>query len=128
YADNLEYDDAAAARAYLTERGFDGQDAAHFGCGFAPAGWDSLIKHLAKQGFEIDDMIAAGVAKRGQRGPIDAFHRRLTWAIRDAAGDVVGFGARRLFDDDRLAAKYINTSGDGRLYRKSQVLYGLDLA
>ena len=51
----------------------------------------------------------------------------MLWAIRDAAGDVVGFGARRLFDDDRLEAKYINTS-ETPLYKKSQVLFGLDLA
>ena len=72
-------------------------------------------------------MIKAGLARNGQRGPIDSFHRRLLWTIRDAAGDVVGFGARRLFDDDRLEAKYVNTS-ETPLYHKSQVLYGLDLA
>ncbi len=128
YTQRLADDEAAAARSYLTERGFDGAAAQHFGCGFAPGGWDTLIKHLAQQGFSIDEMIAAGVARKGQRGPIDQFHRRLTWAIKDASGDVVGFGARRIFDDDRLEAKYVNTSGEGRLYRKSQVLFGLDLA
>jgi DNA primase len=128
YAEQLGGDEAAPARAYLTERGFDSAAAAHFGCGFAPSGWDSLIKHLAQQGFSIEEMLAAGVAKQGQRGPIDAFHRRLLWSIRDAAGDVVGFGARRIFDDDRIEAKYVNTSGEGRLYRKSEVLYGLNLA
>lgn len=128
YRQHLADEEAAAARNYLIERGFDGEAAAHFGCGFAPSGWDSLVKYLMRQGFSVPDMIAAGVARTGQRGPIDQFHRRLTWAIRDAAGDVVGFGARRIFDDDRIEAKYVNTSGDGRLYRKSQVLYGLDLA
>ena len=67
------------------------------------------------------------MARQGQRGPIDQFHRRLLWAIRDGAGDVVGFGARRLFDDDRLEAKYLNTA-ETPLYHKSQVLFGLDLA
>lgn len=128
YASRLADAEAASARAYLTDRGFDGAAARHFGCGFAPGGWDTLVKHLLAQGFSVDDMVAAGVARFGQRGPIDQFHRRLTWAIRDAAGDVVGFGARRIFDDDKLEAKYVNTSGEGRLYRKSQVLYGLDLA
>ena len=128
YAEQLGGDEAAPARAYLTERGFDSDAAVHFGCGFAPSGWDSLIKHLALQGFSIEEMLAAGVAKQGQRGPIDAFHRRLVWSIRDAAGDVVGFGARRIFDDDRIEAKYVNTSGESRLYRKSEVLYGLNLA
>lgn len=128
YRQRLNDDEAATARSYLTDRGFDADAAAHFGCGFAPAGWDALVKHLLGRGFAVPDMIAAGVARQGTRGPIDQFHRRLTWAIKDAAGDVVGFGARRLFDDDRIEAKYVNTSGEGRLYRKSQVLYGLDLA
>jgi DNA primase len=128
YAAQLAGDEAAPARQFLADRGFDATAAAHFGCGFAPAGWDSLVNELTRQGFSIDEMIAAGVARRGQRGPIDAFHRRLLWAIRDATGDVVGFGARRLFDDDRIEAKYVNTSSESRLYRKSQVLYGLDLA
>lgn len=128
YTARLADAEAAPARAYLTDRGFDGPAARHFGCGFAPGGWDTLVKHLLSQGFSVDDMVAAGVARFGQRGPIDQFHRRLIWSIRDAAGDVVGFGARRIFDDDKLEAKYVNTSGEGRLYRKSQVLYGLDLA
>lgn len=128
YAQQLLTDEAATARTYLTERGFDKEAAEHFGCGFAPGGWDTLLQHLLKRGFSVDHMLEAGVVRRGQRGPIDQFHRRLTWAIRDAAGDVVGFGARRIFDDDRLPAKYVNTSGEGRLYRKSQVLFGLDLA
>jgi DNA primase len=128
YAARLGDDEAEPARSYLTDRGFDAAAAQHFGCGFAPGGWDTLVKHLLKQGFSVDDMIEAGVARRGQRGPMDQFHRRLTFAIRDAAGDVVGFGARRIFDDDKIEAKYVNTSGEGRLYRKSQVLYGLDLA
>lgn len=128
FAARLRDGEAEPARAYLTERGFDASAAARFGCGFAPGGWDTLFKYLLAAGYELNDMIAAGVVRRGQHGPIDQFHRRLTWAIRDAGGDVVGFGARRIFDDDKLEAKYVNTSGDGRLYRKSQVLYGLDLA
>ena len=113
--------------AFLAERGFDLAAAAHFGCGYAPDGWDKLVKALTAQGFSLDELYRAGLARQGQRGPIDQFHRRLLWAIRDAAGDVVGFGARRLFDDDRLEAKYINTS-ETPLYKKSQVLFGLDLA
>ena len=127
YAAQLLTDDAAVARQFLADRGFDAAAAAHFGCGFAPAGWDVLVKHLTGQGFSLKELYTAGLARQGQRGPIDQFHRRLLFAIRDAAGDVVGFGARRLFDDDRIEAKYLNTS-DTTLYHKSQVLYGLDLA
>src|SRR6478609_6444937 len=127
YADQLTGDGAAVAREFLADRGFDLAAAAHFGCGYAPDGWDTLVKALTGQGFSVEELYRAGLARQGQRGPIDQFHRRLLWAIRDAAGDVVGFGARRLFADDRLEAKYLNTS-ETPLYKKSQVLFGLDLA
>jgi len=127
YAGQLTADGADTARAFLADRGFDLAAAAHFGCGYAPDGWDRLVKALTAQGFSLDELYRAGLARQGQRGPIDQFHRRLLWPIRDAAGDVVGFGARRLFDDDRLEAKYVNTA-ETPLYKKSQVLFGLDLA
>jgi len=127
YAEQLTTDVAATAREFLAERGFDLAAAAHFGCGYAPDGWDQLVKTLTAQGFSLEELIRAGLARQGQRGAIDQFHRRLLWAIHDAAGDVVGFGARRLYDDDRLEAKYINTA-ETPLYKKSQVLFGLDLA
>ncbi|WP_353651099.1 DNA primase [Nakamurella sp. A5-74] len=127
YSGQLETEEAAPARQFLTERAFDMEAARSFGCGYAPSGWDRLTKALVKQGFSLQELYKAGLAREGQRGPIDQFHRRLLWTIRDAAGDVVGFGARRLFDDDRIQAKYVNTS-DTPLYKKSQVLYGLDLA
>jgi DNA primase len=127
YAEQLQTPGAQVARDFLAERGFDLAAAAHFGCGYAPDGWDELVKALTGQGFSVEELYRAGVARQGQRGPIDQFHRRLLWSIRDAAGDVVGFGARRLFDDDRVQAKYLNTS-ETPLYKKSQVLFGLDLA
>ena len=127
YAAQLTTDQADTAQTFLADRGFDLAAAAHFGCGYAPDGWDKLVKALTAQGFSLDELYRAGLARQGQRGPIDQFHRRLLWAIRDAAGDVVGFGARRLFADDRLEAKYVNTS-ETPLYKKSQVLFGLDLA
>ncbi len=127
YAGQLGSPEAQAARSYLTERGFDMAVAERFGCGYAPSGWDRLVKALLAQGFSLTELYKAGLARQGQRGPIDQFHRRLLWTIRDAAGDVVGFGARRLFDDDRIEAKYVNTA-DTPLFKKSQMLYGLDLA
>ena len=71
--------------------------------------------------------IAAGLIGQGNRGPYDRFRGRLLWPIRDASGDVVAFGARRLFDDDRIEAKYLNTP-ETQLFKKNQVLYGVDLA
>ena len=127
YAEQLNCAEARPAREFLTQRGFTQQAAGTFGCGFAPSGWDQLTKHLLGCGFSVEELVKAGVSREGQRGPIDRFHRRLLWPIRDLSGDVVGFGARRLFDDDRIEAKYLNTA-ETPLYRKSQVLFGLDLA
>jgi DNA primase len=127
YAAALESDEAAPARQYLKERNFDAAAARHFGCGFAPSGWDSLTKHLQRKGFEFKELEAAGLSRQGRRGPIDRFHRRLLWPIRTAAGEVIGFGARRLFDDDPMEAKYVNTP-ETILYKKSAVMFGIDLA
>jgi DNA primase len=127
YAAALESDEAASARQYLTERNFNADAARHFGCGFAPSGWDSLTKHLQRKGFEFKELEAAGLSRQGRRGPMDRFRRRLLWPIRTSAGEVIGFGARRLFDDDPMEAKYINTP-ETLLYKKSSVMFGIDLA
>lgn len=127
YAAALESNEAAVARQYLTERNFDAEAARRFGCGFAPSGWDSLTKHLQRKGFEYKELEAAGLSREGRRGPMDRFHRRLLWPIRSAAGEVIGFGARRLFDDDPMEAKYLNTP-ETLLYKKSSVMFGIDLA
>ncbi|WP_179472564.1 DNA primase [Mycolicibacterium vinylchloridicum] len=127
YAAALESEEAAPARQYLTERNFDAAAARRFGCGFAPAGWDSLTKHLIRKGFEFKELEAAGLSREGRRGPMDRFHRRLLWPIRSASGETVGFGARRIFADDQIEAKYVNTP-ETVLYKKSNVLFGLDLA
>ncbi|BBX97115.1 DNA primase [Mycobacterium lacus] len=127
YGSALESDEAAAARQYLTERSFDAEAARRFGCGFAPSGWDTLTKHLQRKGFEFKELEAAGLSKQGRHGPMDRFHRRLLWPIRTSAGEVIGFGARRLFDDDPMEAKYVNTP-ETPLYKKSSVMFGIDLA
>ncbi|MEB3983476.1 DNA primase [Mycobacterium sp. 663a-19] len=127
YAAALQSAEAAPARQYLSERNFDAEAARRFGCGFAPSGWDSLTKHLQRKGFEFKELEAAGLSRQGRRGPMDRFHRRLLWPIRTSAGEVIGFGARRLFDDDPMEAKYINTP-ETQLYKKSSVMFGIDLA
>ena len=127
YAAALETPEAAPARQYLTERNFDAAAARQFGCGYAPSGWDPLTKHLLRKGFEYKELEAAGLSKQGKRGPIDRFMRRLLWPIRGSAGEVIGFGARRLYDDDAMTAKYVNTP-ETTLYKKSNVLFGIDLA
>ncbi|MFC6090578.1 DNA primase [Saccharothrix sp. BKS2] len=127
YAEQLATPDAMPAREFLAQRGFDENAARQFGCGFAPAGWDRLTKHLLGRGFELTELIKAQLSKEGRQGPIDRFHRRLLWPIRDLGGDVVGFGARRIFEDDQIQAKYLNTS-ESMIYKKSHVLFGLDQA
>lgn len=128
YAEQLATSpDALAGRTFLSERDFDRGAAARFGVGFAPRSGEAVLRHLRGKSFTDDEIVAAGLAGRGQRGLYDRFRGRLVWPIRDLTGDVVGFGARRLFDDDRIEAKYLNTP-ETTLYRKSQVLYGLDLA
>jgi DNA primase len=128
YAEQLLTPEALTAREFLAERGFDQAVAERFGCGFAPSGWDSLTKHLLGRGFTGAELTLAGLARESARGGlIDRFHRRLLWPIRDTGGDVVGFGARRLFDDDRVEAKYLNTP-ETPIYKKSQLLYGVDVA
>jgi len=128
YAEQLASAEAAPARQFLAERGFDDKAAATYSCGFAPSGWDSLTKHLLAQGFSRPELVLGGLARESQRGSlIDRFHRRLLWPIRDINRDVVGFGARRLFDDDKVEAKYVN-SPETPIYKKSQLLYGVDMA
>ncbi len=128
YAELLHQDaEAEIARTFLTDRGFDLSQADVFGCGYAPAGWDTMSKNLMRQGFEAKELESAGLSKTSSRGSlIDRFHRRLLWPIRNLAGEVIGFGARKLFEDDTLG-KYMNTP-ETMLYKKSQVLFGLDLA
>lgn len=126
YRAQLETPSAAVARQFLLDRGFS-RDLIHsFECGYAPEGWDTLTKHLLRKGFEYKELEDAGLSKMGKRGPIDRFHRRLLWPIKDISGNVIGFGARKLFDDDNLG-KYMNTP-ETMLYKKSKVLFGLDMA
>ena len=129
YQDQLNTSpNAAHARELMTKRGFEKAACDQFGVGYAPDEWDGLTKHLRAAGFTIDELELAGLSKMGQRGPIDKFRNRLTWPIRDISGDVVGFGARKLASDEEdQGPKYLNTS-ETPIYKKSQVLYGLDMA
>lgn len=118
---------ARLGRDFLRARDFNGAHVKQFGVGYAPRGGEDLVRHLRAKGFSDDELVTGGLAGRGSRGLYDRFRGRLVWPIRDITGDTVGFGARRLFDDDRIEAKYLNTS-ETPIYKKSTVLYGLDLA
>ena len=126
YVAQLTTDEAEPARRFLGERGFDSSAAQRFGLGFAPRG-GALGRSLAALGYTEEELISAGLLGRGDRGDVyDRFRGRLIWPIRDATGATLGFGARKLLDDDG-GPKYLNTP-ETVVYHKSQVLYGLDLA
>ena len=126
YVEQLLTPDAQIGRTFLTERGFAAEAAKHFGVGFAPKSWDALTGHLRGKGFTDQELMAGVLVSQGNRGVYDRFRGRLVWPIRDLGGEVIGFGARKLFDDDE-GPKYLNTP-ESPLYKKSQVLYGIDLA
>ncbi|HET7385869.1 MAG TPA: DNA primase [Nocardioidaceae bacterium] len=127
YADQLAGPDAVPGRTFLDQRGFDQDAASKFGVGFAPREGDALFKHLRQKGFTNAELVTSGLCAEGRSGHYDRFRGRLLWPIRETNGDVIGFGARRLFDDDRVEAKYLNTP-ETPIYKKSHVLYGIDLA
>jgi DNA primase len=127
YAGQLGGAGAQLARQFLAERGFDKDAAQAYGCGFAPDAWDALTRHLQQKGFSNNELVSAGLSKEARSGSlIDRFRRRLVWPIRELTGDVIGFGARKLFSDDD-GPKYLNTP-ETTLYKKSHVLYGIDKA
>jgi DNA primase len=126
FQDQLMTDPAIPGRDFLKSRGFDKAAAEMFGVGFAPKGWNNLTDHLKSIGFTEEELITASLSSKGERGLYDKFRGRLIWPIRDTSNQVIGFGARKLFDDDQ-GPKYLNTS-ETPVYHKSAVLYGIDLA
>ncbi|RXZ48175.1 DNA primase, partial [Agromyces binzhouensis] len=126
FLEQLGTPEAEVGRRFLGERGFDADAARHFGVGFAPKSWETLTKHLRGKGFTTEELAASGLVSQGDRGVYDRFRGRLIWPIRDVTGQTVGFGARKLLEDDP-GPKYLNTP-ETAVYHKAQVLYGLDLA
>jgi DNA primase len=128
YQEQLQLPQAQHGRDFLTKRGFDRDAAKNFGIGYAPDEWDSLYKFLKGKGFTDEELMLAGLVKEGTRGPIDRYRNRLIWPVKDISGDVVGFGARKLASDDvDQGPKYLN-SPETPIYKKNQILYGLDMA
>ncbi|KAM9862464.1 DNA primase [Leucobacter sp. BZR 635] len=126
YRGQLMGEEALTARTFLAQRGFDEASWELFGVGYAPRGWDALTGHLRKLGYTPQELVQAGLVSEGQRGVYDRFRGRVVWPIRDTSGQTLGFGARKLYDDDN-GPKYLNTP-ETPVYHKSRVLYGLDLA
>ena len=115
----------ATAREYLEQRGLDKQTIESFGIGLSPGDGESLKNHLIREGYQQQELSQAGVLRTGEDGITrDLFRSRLMFPIRDAHGNLVGFGARTL---DGSEPKYLN-SPQGPLFDKSRVLYGMDRA
>lgn len=117
----------ADARKYLQGRGFGPDEWERFSIGFAPDEWSWAIDKLKAEGFTIEEIVQAGVARQGEddKRAIDTFRGRITFEITDTAGKIIGFGGRALAKDAK--AKYIN-SPETPLYSKSRVLYRLKQA
>ncbi|MGO3148167.1 MAG: DNA primase [Leucobacter sp.] len=126
YRTQLMGDEAAEARSFLEQRGFPQSSWEQFAVGYAPRGWDALTSHLRKLGYTPQELVLAGLVSEGQRGVYDRFRGRVLWPIRDTSGQTLGFGARKLYEDDK-GPKYLNTP-ESPVYHKSRVLYGIDLA
>ena len=116
--------EGAVARSYLQEREVDPETAAAYGLGYAPERRDTLIQLLRAKGLPLEQAEQLGIIRRGDRGWYDLLHHRLIFPIRDKQGQPIGFAGRVL---DNSLPKYIN-SPESPLYRKSSVLFGVDLA
>ena len=118
-------EEGAPAREYLKKRRLTDETVKHFGLGYAPDRWDSLLKYLRSKGYRDDELVSFDLARKTTRGgTIDAFRNRLMFPIIDLRGNVIAFGGRVL-DDSK--PKYLNTS-DTVVYKKSQGVYALNFA
>ena len=121
--------EAADARAYLLGRGLTEETLREFRVGYAPSAWDRILMGSRRAGFTEEELLAAGLAQRSKSRPgsvYDRFRSQIMFPAADSRGRVLGFGARRM-RDDQMIAKYVNTA-DGELYHKREVLFGIDLA
>ncbi len=126
YQEQLQSEEGSFARDFLVSRGFDAAAQRKFGIGYAPKGWQNLLEHLKAMGFTLDELVSVGLAMQSDKGGYDRFRGRVLWPIRDANSQVLGFGARKLYDEDQ-GPKYLNTP-ETHIYHKGSVLYGLDFA
>lgn len=114
------------AREYLERRGLSPLTVRRFGIGYAPDGWDNLSKHLTAKGFTPKETEAAFLCRTGKNGGLyDVFRNRVVFPLIDTGGDVLGFSARRLNEDDDR--KYVNTS-DTPAFKKSKFVFGMNIA
>ncbi len=125
----LDSPEGQRARRYMEERGLDRATLQDFQLGFAPPGWESLLRHLRDRGYRQEELLAAGLITSSERGARDLFHERLMFPIADIRGRVVGFGGRSLPGEgqEESQPKYLNTP-QTVLFDKGSILYALDKA
>ena len=121
-------DEGRSALTYFQRRGFTEETIRTFGLGYSLNMWDHLLKKATDAGLKQDDLLKAGLLRRRDDGTVyDYFRGRAMFPILTSAGRVVGFGARKMRDDDPIQGKYIN-SPETPVYSKSRILFGLSHA
>jgi len=110
---------------YMSDRGIRPETVEKFGLGYAPDSWDGLLGYLRKKGYSDDEVVAAGLVGRSDRGPFDWFRDRLIVPIKDGRARIIAFGGRAMRSDQR--GKYVNSQGTV-LFNKGATLYALDAA
>ncbi|HEV2752873.1 MAG TPA: DNA primase [Solirubrobacteraceae bacterium] len=122
-----ESDEAARARAYLSERGLEETTLREFRVGYAPSRWDTVMLASQRSGFGARELYEAGLALRPKGGGriYDRFRAQITFPLCDPRGRVLGFAGRRM--DEGRGPKYLN-SPEGELFHKGRMVFGADLA
>ncbi|UOV18831.1 DNA primase [Pantoea agglomerans] len=122
YQQGLQQSSAQPARDYLDRRGLSAEIINHFAIGYAPAGWDNVLKRFGKQSEDRESLMEAGMLVSNDKGrTYDRFRDRVMFPIRDKRGRVIGFGGRVLGND---TPKYLN-SPETPIFHKGRQLYGL---
>jgi DNA primase len=120
--------EAEPAREYLQSRGLREETLREFHVGYAPSAWDRMLTASRRAGFGEEELLATGLAQRSKTNPgriYDRFRERIMFPSMDARGNVLGFGARAMRENQQ--PKYLNTA-EGELYHKREVLFGIDRA
>lgn len=125
FADCLKQKEGSIARDYLRKRGINAEMIEEFKIGYAPNSWEALTQFLNEKGVPMDKALALGlIRQRKEGGTYDFFRNRLIFPIMDYETRVIGFGGRRLVDQNSVEAKYIN-SPESPVYQKGSSIYGL---
>lgn len=127
YRQHLRRPEGARALEYLRGRGLSDATIEAFGLGYSPASGTELVNVVTRKGLDVERLLELGLARSNERGAYDFFRGRVMFPVRDEKGRTLGFGARRLTDDDPSSPKYINTP-ETPVFHKGRVFYAFDQA